>query len=369
MLAEALKRNPDIRVAAAKVAEADAELNRIRLLVTQKVVMLYYAIETQKKTVAHQEARYNRLEAMFKSNTISAEDVAEARQALALAKGKLEELEAQLPALLGKVQKSAISEKDGVQWNYDVDDRPDVLLRPESSSSQTFRWLRSNTYKFEHAKVNLPHAEKLRKALQTPIKVTFKDVTFDEILKGLSGMVEGLSFRNLFERSGSGHFELPKRSLQFDEAIPVSAVLQALEDEMGCLFFVREYGIVATTKNGAPHGAMTVEEFLHHKPTDEARPKVGDGNNPLAGNLEGVVKSVDAGGLFTISIGSDAGLAKGQTLELYWMPHRPPINDARSLGTVRIVEVEAHQAVAQPVGRLAHTPQPGDRITGRIQKK
>src|SRR5690348_16019153 len=47
MLAEALKNNPDIRVAVAKVAEADAELNRTRLQVMQKVVMLHHAIETQ----------------------------------------------------------------------------------------------------------------------------------------------------------------------------------------------------------------------------------------------------------------------------------------------------------------------------------
>src|SRR5215469_3745646 len=48
MLAEALKNNPDIRVAAAKLAEADAELNRTRLQVTQKVASLHHAILSQK---------------------------------------------------------------------------------------------------------------------------------------------------------------------------------------------------------------------------------------------------------------------------------------------------------------------------------
>jgi hypothetical protein len=144
--------------------------------------------------------------------------------------------------------------------------------------------------------------------------------------------------------------------------MPVYAILQALEDETGCMFFVREYGIVATTKNGAPLGAMTVEEFLRHKPADESRAKFG-------ALMEGVINSIDAGGLFTISIGSDVGLGKGQTLELYWKPHKPPIEDARPFGTVRIVEVEPHQAVVQPVGRLSHNPQPGDRIIGSIQKK
>src|SRR5437588_11514314 len=39
-LASALKNNPDIRVAESKVQEAEAELNRSRLQVTQKVVSL-----------------------------------------------------------------------------------------------------------------------------------------------------------------------------------------------------------------------------------------------------------------------------------------------------------------------------------------
>jgi hypothetical protein len=362
MLTEALKHNPDIRVAAAKLAEADAELNRSRLLVTQKVVMLYYAIETQKKTVAHQEARYKRVEQMIKSATVSAEDAAEARQALALAKGKLEELEAQLPALLGK---SAHEEAD------DRDLRAAAVLalkfigQPQDS-------IEFNKYLFSTGvatqnKATGPMAERLRKALQTPVKVDYKEEMFALILKDLERKVDGLSFRNLFERLGPGNH--PAYSIHFEEALPVSAILQALADESGCFFFVRDYGILAIKKDNAPPGAMTVEEFLRHKPADESRRPSGDGKNPPAESVEGVVKSVDASGLMTISIGSDAGLAQGQTLELFWMPHKPPINDARSLGTVSIVEAEAHQSVARPLGRLAHTPQPGDRIIGNIKKK
>src|SRR5947209_1017266 len=50
MLAKALRDNPDIRVAEAKLREADAELNRIRLQVTQKVVTLRHNWEAQKST-------------------------------------------------------------------------------------------------------------------------------------------------------------------------------------------------------------------------------------------------------------------------------------------------------------------------------
>src|SRR6266849_6689180 len=51
VLAQALKDNPDIRVAQAKAQEADAELNRAKLQVMQKVVALYAARKEAKANV------------------------------------------------------------------------------------------------------------------------------------------------------------------------------------------------------------------------------------------------------------------------------------------------------------------------------
>jgi hypothetical protein len=57
--------------------------------------------------------------------------------------------------------------------------------------------------------------------------------------------------------------------------LPVSAILQALSDETGCIFLVREYGILATMENVAPQGAEKVQDFLRQKPADEPRGNVG----------------------------------------------------------------------------------------------
>ena len=51
MLQQALQNNPDLRVAAAKVGEAEAKLNRARLLVVQKIGAAYQAVEAQKAAV------------------------------------------------------------------------------------------------------------------------------------------------------------------------------------------------------------------------------------------------------------------------------------------------------------------------------
>ncbi len=98
--------------------------------------------------------------------------------------------------------------------------------------------------------------DKIRKALETPITVDYKDMTFDAILEDLTSKVPGLSFRNLIPKR-------PKMSLRFKEPLPVSAILQALADEAGCAFFVREYGILAATPgHGEPQQAITVQQFL-----------------------------------------------------------------------------------------------------------
>ncbi len=89
------------------------------------------------------------------------------------------------------------------------------------------------------------------------------------------------------------------------------------------------------------------------------------GKNPPPENVEGLVKNTDSSGLMTLTIGSDAGLAKGHTLELFRLNPSSP-SQSKYLGTVRILEAEAHQSVAQPVGRLTAPPQRGDRVASRI---
>src|SRR5437660_1001046 len=65
MIQQALHNNADIRVAEAKVAEAEAELNRTRQLVVQKIVLHNASVERAKATVQEAEQRWN---AMVEAN-------------------------------------------------------------------------------------------------------------------------------------------------------------------------------------------------------------------------------------------------------------------------------------------------------------
>src|SRR5439155_26103538 len=66
MLAVAMKENPDIRVAEAKVRQAEEEVRRARLSVSQKIVATYYGIEEKRAEVKEYTARWNTAEELRK---------------------------------------------------------------------------------------------------------------------------------------------------------------------------------------------------------------------------------------------------------------------------------------------------------------
>jgi hypothetical protein len=92
--------------------------------------------------------------------------------------------------------------------------------------------------------------------------------------------------------------------------------------------------------------------------------RAGERNPPLE-NVEGLIRDLDSSGrLVTLTIGSDHGLSRGQTLEAFRLSPIP--SQSKYLGTLRIIEVRPTQAVAEPTGRLAAPLQVGDRVASRI---
>jgi len=87
--------------------------------------------------------------------------------------------------------------------------------------------------------------------------------------------------------------------------------------------------------------------------------------NPPPENVEGLIKSYDPrSGLMTITIGTDAGVAKGNTMEVFRLASVP--SQSKYLGTIRIIEAGHNYAVGQPTGRMLSPPQAGDRVASRI---
>jgi hypothetical protein len=84
------------------------------------------------------------------------------------------------------------------------------------------------------------------------------------------------------------------------------------------------------------------------------------GVNPPPEDVEGVVRRAE-GNLVTISLGSDAGLARGQTMEIFRLGEK-----ARYVGSIRLVEVTPTQAVGSVIGKPSTAIQTNDRVASRI---
>jgi predicted RNase H-like nuclease (RuvC/YqgF family) len=84
-----------------------------------------------------------------------------------------------------------------------------------------------------------------------------------------------------------------------------------------------------------------------------------DDRRPL---IQGLVKEVQPSGSIVISIGSTAGLKKGDTLEVYRLKPKPLY-----LGQIMITEVTANEAVARQVGVFRpDTIRPGDEASTKL---
>ena len=96
-----------------------------------------------------------------------------------------------------------------------------------------------------------------------------------------------------------------------------------------------------------------------------ASPTPGKGvaqKKPPLEDLEGVVEASDAqSGYVTITLGSNHGLQKDHTLEVFRLAPK-----GEYLGTIRIFDVRADKAVGKPISRPASPIQAGDRVASRL---
>src|SRR5262249_27248188 len=119
---------------------------------------------------------------------------------------------------------------------------------------------------------------------------------------------------------------------------------------------VRDYGLLIAPVDKLPPNAVTLADFLKSKPAAET---VAKNETPV----EGKVTQVD-GKLMTLSIGADAGLALGDTLEAFRTDGKPAF-----LGTLKVVEVTPTASVAEAVGKLSAAVKVGDKVVkGKIAR-
>jgi hypothetical protein len=362
LLAQALKDNPDIRVAAAKAAEADAELHRTRLQVVQKVVAAYRAVELAGALEAAAKtdvARMGRLGA-----AVARQDLDQARTALLRAKTRLAAAEADLDYLLGKaagsaakdeaVRKAAAAALSGLGPLGYYPPASALLSRRAEQRGRYELALRGYYSALSGAKdLKGPMVDKIRKALDRRVTLKFTDTP-------ILGALEYL------QKQAGIHIQVD-RDPRFGGKVtadltdlPLGAALQLIEDTLpGFRFAVREYGLFFASAERLPPGALLLGEFWKGG-VPAGKPRTG--STPRKGAREGEISQVDPkSGLAKLTLGSSDGLVKGQIVHVYRIDRGG--STGKYLGTLRIMDASPTQAVAQPVKKTADPLQPGDRVT------
>lgn len=104
-----------------------------------------------------------------------------------------------------------------------------------------------------------------------------------------------------------------------------------------------------------------VTKELEHLRGEKAEQSATLQRNPPPEDVKGKVMTTDQqSGYVTINLGSDNGITKGNTLEVYRRQPRP-----QYVGVLRILEVRPHEAVGRLVQRSASI-QPGDEVASDI---
>ena len=262
-ITEALKNNPDIRVAEAKVRESEAELNRTRMKVISDVTFLQAEIHAAQAMVDYAKKKYDRMSALQKAGSIEESVYGESALALEKAKADLAAKQAKLPYLLGKQPGSIdarIEATNRVNIWYDLNTAWDEAHA--ASPRDLVQYLSvGKTAVQALADIGSPMTDKLRKALDTPM--TFPRAEVD-LLTDLMEFVrdKGLDFNIIIRLKSTKKMRL---NIQLEKPIPLGAFLQYLEDELGVVFVLRDYGIVVTAADERlPPGAIRVVDFWKH---------------------------------------------------------------------------------------------------------
>ncbi len=372
MLEKALQDNPDVRLAQAKLAEAEAELNRARLLVVQKVASAYQAVEAQKAAVESATAELDKVKTAAAAGAVSQADLRVAEQQLIEAKAKLADLESQLPYLIGQ-QPQSVDEK--ILQSLNSKPLPTAPAYAEMLRRDYLDLLGRLPTPEELASgippkpmVQGPTADRIRAALDKPFNYDGKTERIDDVLLALKNAFEKDNPGLLLNVNGLAKLPAPEElpATRFDR-VPYGAALEWVEDTVpDCRVVVRDYGIVIAPKDQQPPGAPLLHDFWKGaKAEDKNAPP--SAKEQSAKPVKGEVKHVDKDGQVLVNIGKKDGLAMGNILTVFRIRQETETPLPLFVGRVRVVEVGDSEAAAVPEGAAKLTIVPGDKVQ-RIDK-
>jgi hypothetical protein len=227
MIASALRSNPEVLLADAKVRQAQAELNQARLKVTRDVVT---AFNERKLRVTLRESagvNLNHAQERVKSGAASQTEFQQARAALGQSELAVAQADAEVRYLIGAGSKLDVSYVRGSS-SAEVP-KPAIPTRPETIP------------------INVADA------LERPVTGPFESTNLADLAKRLADQAKISILLDANAEFGEGtEFTM---SMPLRDSITLGGVLRAIADQHDLCFVLRDYGILVTR----PHRA---EDFV-----------------------------------------------------------------------------------------------------------
>ncbi len=235
MLARAFRSNPEIQLAEAKLRGVEAELNQVRLRITEEVMGLFNDQKLKRQRLQRLQVALGQVHQRLAAGLSSSDEVAASEIAVIEAEADQTRLEAKLRYALGLVGKRPAAGSDASSG------------APESADPGAGGGTQNS---LSRAAVRTPEIPPdIRQALDTVVKADFKQVPFREVVATLSEAA-GLPFVIDKQSWSEDYLEAPI-SLELPGKHTIRTVLQAFADQELMEFVFRDYGVFVTLRAGA----------------------------------------------------------------------------------------------------------------------
>jgi hypothetical protein len=277
-LEKALKNSADIRAAEAKVRDAEAQANRVRSQVLTKATSLHTNLNVAKRMLMVAEELFARTKSGLEKGTIPQAEFLAAQSTLEKARGEVELIETELKSLRGEfaIQNihSAAFSPDGTRLYAN---QIDGALRVWDTVSGNILLRDRAAEVFGPYSVGLPAhaveptmADRVRKLLDQTIDFQTVDATPAAALRSIiDESRSGVPLRVMLGKAAQD------QTFEISGNLPIGALFQAIEDSDANLrIIIRDYGLLLTTKDKIPDGALRVADFWKAKePKPKTEPK------------------------------------------------------------------------------------------------
>lgn len=230
MLQQGLENSPEIKIAEAKLKQAQAELDAARLAVTSKIIESRTELLDLKQKLQVEREQAAILKNLVEKNAAPESQLINARQAADAIDNRLQERQTVLQYLLGTKTSRLLP----LYLSANRATAGDTPMQPEISKAM----------------------EKVHAALEKPVELEFNETPIRDVVDFL---IEYVGINIVLVVADPAERDWPT-TINI-KGVPLGAAIQAIEDTHEVRFFVRDYGMMVVVGNRAIPGATPAVEW------------------------------------------------------------------------------------------------------------